>query len=198
MCQFVRSVRSGSKEVYLASITKITYYFFALNHYNYARWTPVHIRDMHTLPTLHPQVNEHFEQGRFTVNKTGKLFSNIGLDHGQEQNIENFKHHAGPLSFTHSPDQLLLYLVSGPEVANHVTYFKNLKSPVHHDGICHHEPTRAYQNMFVKHVKTLHATYLAYGNVFSDNNDVLYDISSGTTRPPSTIDSIMSLESVGK
>ena len=33
---------------------------------------------------------------------------------------------------------------------------------------------------------------------FSDNNDVLYDISSGTTRLPSIIDSIMSLESVGK
>ena len=83
--QFVRSVRTGNRYIYIASITNITYFFFALNHFNYARWTPVHIRDMLTLPGLHPEVNRHFQEGRFTINKTGKLFSNIGLDHGQEQ-----------------------------------------------------------------------------------------------------------------
>ena len=50
--QFVRSVRTGNREIYLASITNITYNFFALNHFNYARWTPVHIRDMLILPEL--------------------------------------------------------------------------------------------------------------------------------------------------
>ena len=44
--QFVRSVRSSNKSLYLTSLIKTTYYFFALNHVHYARWTPVNIRDM--------------------------------------------------------------------------------------------------------------------------------------------------------
>ena len=196
--QFIRSIRTGNFELYLATIVKLAYFFFALDHPNYSRWTPVHIRDMLALSTMHPDVHEHFQQGRFTLNKTGRVFSNIGLDHGQEQNIKKFKHHSGPLSLTHSPDQLLLYLVSGPEVANHVSFFKDMLTQDHQVGICHHEQTLAYQSMFVKHVKSLHGTYLEYGNVFMDDNDVLYDISSGTTCPSSAIDSIMSLESNGK
>ena len=116
-------MRAGDKHMYLVALIKITYYFFALNHSNYARWTPVHIRDMLLLPTIHPKIDEHFERGRFTINKTGKRFSNIRLDQGQEQNIKKFKEHGGPLPFTHSPDPLRLYLISGPEVANYVSFF---------------------------------------------------------------------------
>ena len=39
---------------------------------------------------------------------------------------------------------------------------------------------------------------MEYRYVFLDNNDVLYNTFSGTTCPSSRIDSIMSLESVGK
>ena len=196
--QFVRSVRTGNRDIYIASITNITYFFFALNHFNYARWTPVHVRDVLTLPELHPEVNRHFQEGRFTINKTGKLFSNIGLDHGQEQNIKNFKHHGGPLPFTHLPDQLLLYLISGPEVTNHLTFFKDLISPNNNDSIYHHEQTKAYQSMFVEHTKLLYSKYKEYGNVFSDKTGSLYNLSTWLTLPSSTIDSLVSLESIGK
>ena len=134
--QFVRSVRSG---LYLTSLTKITYYFFALNHVHYSRWTPVHIRDMFHLPETHPEIHHHFEQGQFTINKTGRRFSNIGLDYGQEQNIKRFKEQGGPLPLTYSPDQLLLYLVAGPEVTNQVAFFQCLMSPVACSTVCHHE-----------------------------------------------------------
>ena len=83
--------------IYFGSINRLTYYIFALN-LDYARWTIVQICDMLLLPGMYPNANEHFQQGRFTVNKTGKLFSNIGLDICQEQNIKKFKHYSGPLS----------------------------------------------------------------------------------------------------
>ena len=196
--QFVRSVRSGDKNTYLTTLTSLTYYFFALNHIHYARWTPVHIRDMILLPTMHPDVDEHFKKGRFTINKTGKRFSNIGLDHGQEQNIKKFKQHGGPLSFTHSPDQLLLYLISGPEVTNQVTFFQNLISPAGCDTVCHHEQTHAYQNMFIQHTKSLYAKYTEIGNVFTDDTNLLYNLATDEARPSTTIESIVSLQSLGK
>ena len=159
------------------------------------RWTPVHIRDMLTLPELHPEVNGHFQEGRFTINKRGKLFSNIGLDHGQEQNIKNFKHHGEPLPFTHLPDQLLLYLISGPEVTNHLTFFKDLISPNNNDSIYHHEQTKAYQSMFVEDTKLLYSKYKEYGNVFSDKTGSLYNLSTGLTLPSSTMYVVVILRS---
>ena len=126
------------------------------------------------------------------------MFSNIGLDHGQEQIIKNFKHHGGPLPFTHLPDQLLLYLISGPEVTNHLTLFKDLISPNNNDNIYHHEQTKAYQSMFVEHTKLLYSKYKEYGNVLSDKTGSLYNLSTALTLPSSTIDSPVSLESIGK
>ena len=68
--QFVQSVRSANIDISLASITNIIYYFFALNHYNYSRWVPVHIPDM---------LNKYVDGGRFTVKKTGNCFQTLAL-----------------------------------------------------------------------------------------------------------------------
>ena len=94
----VQPVPSGNMDIYFGSINRLTYYFFALNLSNYALWTVIRICDKLLLPTMHPNINEHSQQIRFTENKTGKLCSNIGLDEGQEQSIKNFKHHSEPFS----------------------------------------------------------------------------------------------------
>ena len=102
------------------------------------------------------------------------------------------------MPFTHSADQLLLYLVSGPEVTNQVSFFQNLIDPVSCSSVCHHEQTDAYQVMFFKHVKALYSKYSEVGNVFTDESKVLYDLSSDEVRPLTVIDSIMSLVTFGK
>ena len=43
---FLRSVRMGNFDLYVATLTKLTPWFPSLNHTNYARWMPVHFRDM--------------------------------------------------------------------------------------------------------------------------------------------------------
>ena len=53
---------------YLDSLKTIAPWFFALDHHHYARWVPVHIRDMEKLPTsVH---NEFYENGHWMVQKT--------------------------------------------------------------------------------------------------------------------------------
>ena len=47
-------------------------WFFAMNHSNYARWLPVHLRDMRSLDQMVPDVAAEFKKGLFTVNKTAK------------------------------------------------------------------------------------------------------------------------------
>ena len=71
---YLRSLREADFKLYLESLAQIVPWFFSLDHTNYARWIPVHLRDM---VTLHPAVHQGFLNGNFTVNKTGRTFSNI-------------------------------------------------------------------------------------------------------------------------
>ena len=43
---YVCSLRQASFTMYLDALTELTPWFFALDHTNYARWIPVHLRDM--------------------------------------------------------------------------------------------------------------------------------------------------------
>ena len=43
---YVRSLREADFSMYLDALTEIVPWFFALDHINYARWIPVHLRDM--------------------------------------------------------------------------------------------------------------------------------------------------------
>ena len=81
---YTRSIREAKFGLYKSNLTGLAPWFMMLNHTHYARWLPVHIRDMVTLSELHPQTAAEFENGHFTVNKTGRLFSNMAavLEHG--------------------------------------------------------------------------------------------------------------------
>ena len=52
--------------------------------------------------------------------------------------------------------------------------------------------------MFIRHTKSLNEKYKEVGNVFSDDSNLLYNISTDEVSPPTTIQSILSLESLGK
>ena len=62
----------------------------------------MHILGMIMLPRMHPDINRYFEEGRFSISKTGKRLSNIGI---------------------------VLYLFAGPKVTNQVLFFQNLIFP---------------------------------------------------------------------
>ena len=56
--------------MYLDAWTDLATWFHAMDHTNYARWIPVHLRDMITLPTAHPEIATELEAGNFTIQKT--------------------------------------------------------------------------------------------------------------------------------
>ena len=57
---YVSSIRAGNVDLYVASLKKIAEWCFSLDHTHYARWLPVHIRDMVTLKDMHPAIAEEF------------------------------------------------------------------------------------------------------------------------------------------
>ena len=88
-----------------------------MDHTNYARWLPVHVRDMASLGERHPCVLQEFLNGRFTVRKTKNPFSAMAIDQAHEQNNAHVKGEGGAIGLTQNPELLQQWVVAGTEVA---------------------------------------------------------------------------------
>ena len=160
----VRSFRQSDFKLYLSALMAISPWMFALDRTNYARWLPVHIRDMAELPNKHPHVYKEFTSGgKFTVQKTAKAFSSIPLDQAHEQNNELIKGEGGVIGITENPNALLRWMVAGPELARMVAEFESrqTRNP-------HHEQSSASQKRFTCHVQSLVSTIEELGNPFEE------------------------------
>ena len=84
LLNFVKSIMSGKFEDYIQALLRIVPWMFSLDHHNYARWLPVYISELTALHQHHPQLYEEFMKGKFTVQKSTRKFSKIGLDQNHE------------------------------------------------------------------------------------------------------------------
>ena len=122
---FVLALRKGNFKLYIETVEKLIPCFFAFNHTNYARWLPIHLRDMISLKDNHPFVYTKFEQGCFVVWKTRRKFSAISVDHAHEQNNRYVKDDGGAIGLTEDSLQLLRWMIAGPEIAGAIAEFEN-------------------------------------------------------------------------
>lgn len=122
---FVRSLRVGDFDLYVDTLTKLTPWFFSLNHTNYARWMPVHVRDMCSLDNNHPDIAREFRNGKFVIAKSKNKFSCIAIDHGHEQNNGVMKKEEGIIGLTQDSNSLLRWAVSGPELVSVISEFES-------------------------------------------------------------------------
>ena len=115
---FLRSIREANFELYINSLSNLVPWFFcSLNQYNYARWFPVHLRDMLTLKDDYPLIAKEFSAGKFVVTKTERKFSGLALDHAHEQNNAIVKDDGGAVGLTGNPGALGRWAVAGPKMA---------------------------------------------------------------------------------
>lgn len=87
-------------------------WFFALDHHHYARWVPVHLRDMESLPE---SIREEFIiNGHWVVRKTRNRFSAMPIDQAHEQNNELVKGTGGAVGLTENPSAFRRWMLAGP------------------------------------------------------------------------------------
>jgi hypothetical protein len=151
---FVRSIRLGSFSLYVQCLQKLAPWFFVCDHTHYARWLPVHIRDMLNLPSSHPDVYEQFMLGKFTVAKTQNNFSCIALDHAHEQMNAVIKGDGGAVGLTENDAALSRWAVAGPEIVRILEQFESEFLEYSHE-IKHHEQCKSLQNHFKHDVSKL-------------------------------------------
>ena len=97
----VRAHRQRNLSLYIEAMEELIPLFFALDHVNYARWAPIHIRDMKSLPDS--IAREFQREGHWVLSKTGNKFSAILFDQTHEQENKVVKSAGGAVGLTENP-----------------------------------------------------------------------------------------------
>ena len=97
----VRAHRQRNFHLCVQVLEELVPLFFVLDHVNYARWTPIHIRDMKSLPE---SIDKKFrEEGAWVLSKTGNSYSAIPFDQAHEQENKVVKSAGGAVGLTENP-----------------------------------------------------------------------------------------------
>ena len=150
LLQSVKSIRSGDFNLYKDTLLLISPWMFLLDHHNYARWLPVHIRSMINLDSEQPILYEEFLKGHFTVQKSNRKFSRIGSDHTHEQLNAKIKGVGGAICMTENDSALQRWLISGPEISRLIDEFEVTVDNNHDNNLIFEHMTQVnlYNNNF--------------------------------------------------
>ena len=166
----MHSIRVGDFDQCMKTLDEVADWAFILDHYHYARWLPVHVRDMLSLQNKHSDLYKQFADGFFTIAKTHNPFSLIGFDHNHEQENKELQMHGGTLNLS---DECVFteWSVAGPEVTRVIAEFEagmtSSKDPIPK----HHDQSPSVQNRFVADTKALIAAFQEMGNPFIEDSD---------------------------
>ena len=120
--QFMQSQREGNFELYISTLGRIVPWVFAVDRFHYAKWLPVHVRDLMPLQHECPAVYQEFRQGNFVTQKTIHCFSMMAHDHVHEQLNAVLKGDGGIIGITENESALKRWLIAGPEMARIILY----------------------------------------------------------------------------
>lgn len=193
---FVRAHREQDFPLYVETLKALVPWFFALDHQNYARWLPVHIRDMESLP---PAVQQQFEvNGNWVVPKTAKRFSTIPIDQAHEQNNELVKGEGGAVGLTENPVAFRKWMVAGPEQARLLAEFGEQYADTPNDDQYHHEEGPSTQKTFQKQTVDLVQVISEMGNPFKDDIPELLALDTRNVIDRPVVNTVRTVEPVGK
>ncbi len=182
--------------MYLQVCDELCAWFHVMDHTNYARWLPVHVRDMTLLRDKHPRVYMEFLNGNFVVQKSRRKFSLMAKDQSHEQSNKSLQAHGGATGLYENPEALALYMLAGPDIARCISEFETtLDEPAQH--IAHHEEARSLQIRYKKDVLSLVDQYELAENPFMGGQDLLA-LDTQVVMEPEVVSSLAQVHELGK
>ena len=193
---FIRSHRERNFSLYVESLKALVPWFFALDHHNYARWIPIHIQDMESLPA--PILKEF---GHWVIRKTTNRFSAIPIDQAHEQNNEAVKGLWGAVGLTENPSVFRKWIVSGPEQARLLKefeedYYLARENVLERED--HREEGFSAQKIFKEQAASLTQVINELGNPFLDDSVELLALDTQNVMDESVVNTVRTVEGLGK
>ena len=197
---FVRAHRERNFHLYVNVLEELALLFFALDHVNYARWLPVHIRDMKSLPR---PIKEEFEtQGNWVISKTAHTCSGIPFDQAHEQENRKVKGSGGCIGLTENPVAFRRWMLSGPELSRLLKQFESEyfsdNDPDNHQNFLNHKQSLSTQKSFQRQVTSLSSIIRKMGNPFLADFSDLVSLDGQDCAHESVITALYTLEGTGK
>ena len=129
--------------LYVESLNDLVPCFFALDRQNCDIWTPVHIRDMESLPA---SIHKEFEEpGKWVVLNSRHRFSSIQIDQTHEQNNDLVKRSGSAVGLTENPSAVNKWMITGPKQARLLKVFDQEYISEDGDKRQHHEEVMSTQ-----------------------------------------------------
>jgi hypothetical protein len=123
MCRFIRFPCEGDFRLCIQMCDELCSWFHAMDYTNFARWLPLHVRDMVQLPRMHPQLYNDFLNMNIVVQKSGRKFSLIGKDLSREQSNKNLQAHGDAVGLYENHEAITLFM---PAVVNCTRFIKEV------------------------------------------------------------------------
>ena len=190
---FVRAHRTKNFNLFVETLEALVPWFFALDHINYARWIPIYIRDMKSLPL---SIKEQFDSC-WVVQKTSNRFSCMPIDQAHEQNNKLVKGSGGAVGLTENPSAFRRWMVAGPEQARLLVEFEGQFLDTANQNCLQHEQSCSTQATFKKQVKSLCEVVSNMGNPFLDDYPELLVLDSRNCCNEAVTATIQSIEELG-
>ena len=190
---FIRAQRTRNFNLYVEALEALVPWFFALDHINYARWMPVHIRDLKSLPD---SIKEQF-QIFWVVQKTSNKFSYIPIDQAHEQNNRLVKGTGGVVGLTENPSVFKRWMIAGPQQARLLTEFEDQFMELKNHRHQHHEQTPSLQESFKNQVNNLSEVIANMGNPFLEDCLELLVLDTRNCVSDAVIATVQNIEQLG-
>jgi len=190
---FIRAHHSNNFNLFVESLEALVPWFFALDHTNYARWIPIHIRDMKLLPKA---VKEDFRKF-WVLSKTCNKFSCMLIDKAHEQNNKLVKGTGGAVGLTENPVAFKRWMVAGPEQARLLTEFETQFQEVEDSKGLHHEQGLSSQELFKKHATNLFEAMSSMRNPFEDDCPELLAMDSRNYATEAVVATVRGIKTLG-
>lgn len=197
LCRFVRSLREGDFDLYVQVLDELCPWFFVFDHTNYARWLPVHVKDLVELPEKHPEVYREFKDGNFVVQRSCHKFSLIAKDQSHEQSNKKLQAGGGGLSDMYDdPDSIALYMLAGPDTVRLLEEFESVQS-LADSSVAHHEESPSLQYRFIKDVTNFADVLRECGNPFLETSQDLVTLDSHDVMEQEVVRSLNNVKETG-
>jgi hypothetical protein len=212
----MKSCRTGNFSLYCETLERPL--VAALNHPNYFRILPVHLKDMATLERRFPSFHAEFAAGKFVGQKTDRRFSMIPLDQVHEQLNDYIKNESGVIGNLDDPRTVRREQVARPEMARLIFEIEGQTvddSEKHHDQYFKAQTDFQvsiirFVNTFMKScnkhfcsilqsdVKKLVEAFEELDNPFCDESGRLRDMNSCTIMSDEVVENIKGITSIGE